>query len=175
MKWLHRLPSITFVDSHDRIIGYGSKTEALSKGLIHRVVRVFILNSKGELLIQKRSRKVDVPNRWDQSAAGHVDKNENYKMAAQRECTEEIGLGFVSLREIGKYYSDESTGGKIRKRFNMIYVARYDGHIQYNKEEVSDIKWIMPTELERWMAEKPDDFTLGFLQSFRYFRTKVLE
>ena len=75
--------NITFVDEQDNVIGAGSKQEAWTKGIYHRVSRIFLFNSKGELLIQKRSDNcVSLPGRWDQSAAGHVDEGETYLEAA---------------------------------------------------------------------------------------------
>jgi len=66
---------ITFVDENDQVIGSGTKQEAWQKGIIHRIVRIFLFNFKGELLIQKRADNISsLPGRWDQSAAGHVDE-----------------------------------------------------------------------------------------------------
>lgn len=163
------MPNITFVDDTDNIIGYGPKSEALSKGLIHRIVRIYITNTVGEILIQKRSATVDVPNRWDQSAAGHVDEGEDYDTAAYRELEEEIGITDVPLKKITTYYSEESDGGVMRKRFNTLYTAQFDGSPQIDNAEVAATKWIEADALQQWMREKPDDFTQGFLESFRRY------
>lgn len=166
------MPNITFVDDTDNIIGYGAKAEALSKGLIHRIVRIYITNASGEILIQKRSATVDIPNRWDQSAAGHVDEGEDYDTAASRELREEIGVTGVQLKKIATYYSEESDDGILRKRFNALYVAQYDGTLQKDGSEVVEIRWIQPDLLQEWMHDKPNDFTQGFLESYRqYSRT----
>ncbi len=44
--------NIIFVDENDNVIGEGTKQEAWKKGIAHRIVRIFLFNSKGELLIQ---------------------------------------------------------------------------------------------------------------------------
>jgi len=168
------MPLITFVDKDDKIIGSGKKEEVWRKGIIHRIVRMLLFNSQGELLIQKRADHVSsLPGRWDQSAAGHVDEGESYDQAASRELMEEIGVSEVSLKRISKYFSDdtdENEKDKIKKRFNALYVAVYDGEIKPDPGEVSEVKWIKPEDLERRMQDKPSDFTKGFINSFKIHR-----
>ncbi|MDR0771551.1 MAG: hypothetical protein LBF15_00300 [Candidatus Peribacteria bacterium] len=44
-----------------------------SLGKWHRTAHIWIINSKNELLIQKRSAmKKSNPNKWDISGAGHI-------------------------------------------------------------------------------------------------------
>ncbi|MDO8574308.1 MAG: NUDIX domain-containing protein, partial [bacterium] len=94
------MPKTTFVDEEDNIIGYGTRTEALEKGIIYRIVQIFLFNSKRQLLIQKRSKNVRGGGKWDQSAGGRVDEGENYNEAARRELKEELGITSVPLREV---------------------------------------------------------------------------
>ncbi len=162
------MTKITFVDKDDNVIGSGTKGEALKKGIIHRIARVFLFNSKGELLIQKRADHLEsLPGKWDQSAAGHVDEGESYHVAAKREMEEEIGVRGIELKEIKKLYTEEYD--KIKKRFNMLYSGVYDGDINFNREEVSEVKWIKPEDLAEWMEERPNDFTQGFIKCFKIF------
>ena len=136
------MTKIVFVDENDDVIGAGTKEQAWTNGDIHRIARLFVFNSKGELLIHKRSDKLDnLPGKWDQSAAGHVDEGEDYLEAAQREVKEDIGIENVELEEVGKFYQDEiDEDGKIKKRFNMLYEVRYDDGVNFNENEVSEIK-----------------------------------
>lgn len=160
------MTKITFVDKDDNVIGSGTRKEALERGIIHRIVRVFLFNSKGELLIQKRSSNVPSPDKWDQSVGGHVDEGEDYLEAAQRELEEELGVKDIPLKEINKFYSEGTIKTVRNKRFNMLYSALYDGEINFNKDEVSEIKWIGLEDLGEWMREKPEEFTKGFIKSF---------
>ncbi|MBY0539451.1 NUDIX domain-containing protein [Patescibacteria group bacterium] len=166
---------IVYVDVDDNVIGAGSRPDAVEKGIIHRISRVFIFNSKGEMLIQKRSSHVSsFPNRWDDSAAGHVDEGEEYLEAAVRELKEEVGIENVTLKEIGKHYSEITEETPTRKRFNMVYEGRYDGPIQFDPGEVSDVRWISMSDLQDWIKKQPSDFSQGIRHALDfYLKTKA--
>ena len=163
------MANITFVDEHDVVIGSGTKQDVWQKGIWHRIVRLFIFNAKGELLITKRAPGLaSLPGRWDQSAAGHVDEGEEYRTAAERELAEEVGITGVSLEEVGKTQNiDTDEPDKIKKRFSTLYVGRYDGDIAFSPEEVSEVRWIRPSTLLEWMQKSPDEFTEGFVVNFK--------
>lgn len=59
----------------------------------HRGVFVFMINSKKEILLQKRSAiKESNPNRWTVSASGHLVTGDSSYEAAVRETEEELGI-----------------------------------------------------------------------------------
>lgn len=59
----------------------------------HRAVHIWLLDEKGNLLIQQRSSTKDInPGKWTCSCAGHVDPNENSIEAAIRELKEELNI-----------------------------------------------------------------------------------
>lgn len=163
---LSGMTNIVFVDEHDTSIGSGSKQEAIEKGIIHRVVRIFITNSRGEVLLQKRAAHIKTgPGKWDQSVGGHVDVGEEYDEAAHRELKEELGIKGISLKQVRKYYA-EGEDPPHRKRFNMLYTGVYDGEVSPEPKEVSDVKWISPANLEAWIERSPDDFTKGCINAW---------
>lgn len=167
------MAKITYVDNNDTVIGYGTKEEAIAKGLIHRIARVFVFNSEGEILIQKRSEKAAIPGRWDQSAAGHVDEGEDYLAAALRETREEVGIEGVYLFEVGKYYSEETDDDLLKKRFTGLFTTVFDGDRLEGDGEVAEVQWISPSALKTWMSNTPEDFTQGFIQCYEYFQGKT--
>ncbi len=164
------MPKIVFVDKDDNVIGSGTREEARQKGIIRRIVRIFLFNSKGELLIQKRSRNVLQPGEWDQSVGGHVDEGEDYLEAAHRELQEELDIKNIPLKEIIKFYTEETDGKGTDKRFNVLYSANFDEEINFNQKEISEIRWITLHKLANWMKEKPEDFTQGFIKTFTVYQ-----
>ncbi len=165
------MPNVDFVDKDDRVIGSGSVQEALEKGHIHRIARVYLFNSQGELLIQRRANTVTVfPGRWDHSAAGHVDIGEDYQTAAYRELKEEVGVDKVELKEVVKTYFEEDIGHTNKKKMlSALYTGTYDGPLYLDKEEVSEIRWIKLDELGAWLAQRPNEFTPAFLDGLKAF------
>jgi len=80
------------------------KSHVHRDGDLHRAVHVWIANSEGRLLIQRRSsRKENHPGLWDVSAAGHVKAGETAVECALRETYEELGLRIRAdeLRHLG--------------------------------------------------------------------------
>ena len=75
-------------------------------GCYHKAVLVWIINNKGEILVQKRSllKKRDA-NKWDVPSAGHIVAGETQLMGCVRETEEELGIktkesDFIFLKEI---------------------------------------------------------------------------
>ena len=167
------MPKIIFVDKNDNVIGSGTKEQAWKHGDIHRIARLLVFNDKRELLIHKRSNKLsNLPGKWDQSAAGHVDEGEEYLEAAKRELEEEVGITGVELTEVGRFYQDKiADDGKIKKRFNVLYKAEYNGDVNFDENEVSEVRWIKLDELENWMNDQPRDFTQGFIESYELYKS----
>ena len=70
-----------------------TKKEAHALGLWHKAAHIWIINSKHEILIQRRSPFINShPNMWDISAAGHISAGEDSITSAIRETKEELGL-----------------------------------------------------------------------------------
>ncbi len=166
--------NVVYVDENDKIIGSGSISNAVNNGIRVRISRVFLKNSKGELLIQKRADTMtSLPGRWDQTAAGHVDEGEGYTEAASRELSEEMGISDVRLQEVAKFYTEERDEVKTKKRFNKIFTGIYDGEVRIDNDEVSDYLWIEPRKLEGQMNDNPNNFTDGFNEAFRIYRKQA--
>jgi isopentenyldiphosphate isomerase len=162
---------VVYVDANDNVIGAGSIENAVDNGTIVRISRVFLQNSKGELLLQKRADTMSaLPGRWDQTAGGHVDEGEDYRTAAYRELAEEMGIEGVELREIAIFYSEEKDEEKIKKRFNKIFMGVYNGEVKIDNDEVADFHWISIDELSKRMLHNPDDFPDGFIEAFKAYQ-----
>lgn len=70
-----------------------SREKCHKEGLWHKAVAIFIINSKKQVLLQKRSGTKKLwPNMWDITAGGHVLVGEFGFEAVIREIKEEIGV-----------------------------------------------------------------------------------
>lgn len=163
---------IQIVDENDHPTSTATKQEAWSDGLRHRIVRIMIENDTGEILLQHRSPTKDIfPDRWDNSAAGHVDAGEDYDQAAIRELEEELGLSAIKLTRIGKYTSDETWEGHRLKRFTVVYRAHSD---QMPKKleagKIDDARWFKIHDVKQMVHDNPDSVSDGLRQVMeRYY------
>jgi isopentenyldiphosphate isomerase len=152
-------------DSDRKLIGEKrAKKEAHDLGLWHRSVHVWVVNSKNEILIQKRSPLVDNhPNEWDISAAGHVSAGEDYITSALRETEEELGLKIepTELIQIGELKQMSEREGYINNEINPVYVVRKDLNINEIKkqyEEVAEVKFMPYVQLKDLIVNKDTSF-----------------
>jgi isopentenyldiphosphate isomerase len=124
-----------------------SREECHNKGFWHKAVAVFIINSKNQILLQKRSSNKKLwPNLWDISAGGHVLAGEFGFQAIIREIKEEIGIDINKndILFIGAATSENIKKDIINKHFNEYYIVNKDieiADLKLQKEEVSDAEW----------------------------------
>lgn len=142
-----------------------SREECHKKGLYHKAVVVFIVNSKNEVLIQKRSSNKKLwPNKWDITAGGHVDAGEFGFQAVIREAKEEIGIDINvnDLLFIGSTISHNEQKDIINNHFNEYYIVRKDldiKDINLQLEEVQDIKWISKEDIILMIKTRNENLT----------------
>ena len=83
---------VILVDSNDNQVGVEEKMVAHEKALLHRAVSVFIINSKGEWLLQQRAmNKYHSKGLWTNTCCSHPFPGELALDAAARRLQEEMG------------------------------------------------------------------------------------
>ena len=144
-------PPVVIVDKDDNPTGLAMLKDARAQGLYYRVIAVAVLDERGRILLQKRSLNMEIdPGTWDISAGGHVDEGKTYQSVAVAELKEELGIVGVEPTEFGKEFLGDC--------FLMLYTASVPTGIQLEPgaDEVSDIKWFTPEELESLLGENPE-------------------
>lgn len=132
------------------------KAVVFEKGILHAASHVWIWreNSNGrEVLLQKRAPgKRTWPNRYDISAAGHIDLGELPIEAAIRETKEEIGfeVDVNKLAYIGVHRAHLRAGDAIENEFQFLYSFKLDDNSKFTleSEEVGGIIWRSLDEFE---------------------------
>ncbi|MBA3386238.1 MAG: ribosomal RNA small subunit methyltransferase A [Chthoniobacterales bacterium] len=153
------------VDEQDCVIGQAPRAKVHGDNLRHRAVHILLFNEKGELFLQKRSRRKDRhPCVWDSSAAGHVDAGEDYNAAAERELREELGIA-TALERVVKLPASERTG----KEFIWLYRGHHNGPFQLARSEI-ELGGFFPCDVvSGWLKARPDDFAPGFAECWEAF------
>lgn len=164
---------IQIVDEKNEPIGGATKQEAWRNGLVHRIVRLAIFDTRGRMLVQKRSDQKELfPGRWDNSAAGHVDDGETYEQAALRELHEELGLTGVVLEDLGEYYVEVRDDWRIMKRFTRAYKIVLEDPLpvfQLPEDEVASTEWMEIADVHNLVNNHPDQVTDGLEQVMNRF------
>ncbi len=164
-------PPILIVDENDHPAGKASMEEADEKELIRRIVRLMLENSKGQILLQKRSDTETVyPGRWDNSVAGHVDFGETNEQAILREAYEELGIKDVNPKKAGTYYNEVMRDQYKVKKFNHLYKADYENTPKnLSVSEVSSVEWFDVEVIKQLLKSNPDRFTDGVIEVINRF------
>lgn len=157
---------IEIVDGKDRVIGTAPRSECHGNpSLVHRVVHVVVVNVRGEILLQKRSSDKDIqPGKWDTSVGGHLDAGEDYEQAACREMKEELGIEGYSLTRLYAY----PLRNEIESENVTTYLCRYDGTIDFDPKEITEVRFWEPAEIEARLGS--GIFTPNFEEEFGYFK-----
>ncbi len=124
-----------------KVIDKKSREVVHEKHLLHKQVMIFVFNSSGDVLVQKRSKKKEIfPNYWSIGVTGHVLSGEDERSAAVREAKEELSMIIKQshLINIGSFVIDvPEEYAKIK-----MYYYEYNAELERNKKEVADFKYI---------------------------------
>lgn len=152
---------IDIVDENNELTGQvEERWIAYSKGLWRRTVSCWIMNEKGEILLQKRTAtKRRNPNKWAKTG-GQVDSGESADEAIYREVKEELGIEIPKeqIKVLDIYKSDEKNK---RFAYNYLFVINYkiDDYI-LQADEVAEVKYVSIEDME--LAKKNNDVNYTF-------------
>lgn len=144
---------------------------AIEAGQIRLLSRVVIADGKGNFLLQKRAKNMQMyPACWDTAASGHVDEGETAEDAAYRELEEEIGIQ-TSLQLVTEYHTDLFIERyKLHfKSYSLVYRGTFTGDINTLKlqpDEVAGVEWFSKDQIEKLITEHPRRCTDGLLKIF---------
>ncbi len=125
------------------------RNEVHRDGDWHKAVHIWIINDKGDILLQRRCPTKDSnPNMLDISSAGHLTAGDDSLSGAIRELKEELNidiepneLQFIkTIKRSSKY-----TSTFINNEFDDLYILRTTKSIddmKYQEEEISEIFYV---------------------------------
>lgn len=167
---------VVLVNENDESLGTMEKMEAHEKALLHRAFSVFILNNKGEIMLQQRAAcKYHSPLLWTNTCCSHQRKNETSIDAGERRLMEE--MGFVSeLTEVFSFiYKADFDNGLTEHEFDHVLIGTYNEQPKINKEEVEDWKWMSPKTIEEDILKSPESYTVWFKIIFNRFQEYIIQ
>lgn len=155
---------VILVDKDDNEVGQMEKQAAHVAGELHRAFSVVLLNSKRQMLIQKRAAdKYHCPNLWTNACCSHPRPGESIMDAAHRRLGEELNAD-ESLRSLYSFqYKSEFDNGLTEHELDHVLLGWMNDTPIFNPKEISALRWIDKDTLLNEMKENPEMHTPWFL------------
>ena len=166
------------LNENGSICGLKDRQYVHNNGILHSAVQCWVMNSKGEVLIQRRAATKDrSAGKWDVSFGGHCAETDNIANILInniiKEGKEELGLDIayddiIKLGEV-RYTSQENKNREILG----IFLIKVEDHQKFIFEdgEVSEVMWINPEELHNNILHKPQEYAnrLGAVTLLKFY------
>jgi isopentenyl-diphosphate Delta-isomerase len=157
------MEQVILVDAHDKEIGTMEKLEAHKKGLLHRAFSVLVFNSKGELLLQKRSKsKYHSGGLWTNTCCSHPQPGETVAQAGRRKLLQEMGFECDLVLSHKFIYKVELDNNLIENECDHVLVGNYDGSPIINEQEAEDWKYESMETIRADATQNPDFYSFWF-------------
>jgi isopentenyl-diphosphate delta-isomerase len=156
---------VILVDKNDKELGTMEKMEAHRKAMLHRAISVFIVNNKGEWLLQRRAfHKYHSNGLWTNTSCSHPRPGETSLDAAKRRLQEEMGLK-AELNEIFHFTYKEVLDNELTEHeLDHVFVGVTDENPKINTNEVVDWKYVSYKDLKNDIELNRNDYTVWFLK-----------
>lgn len=158
------------VTPEGRIVGRAPRSQVHGNPeLLHPVVHVHIMNSNGDIFLQKRAQTKDLlPGYWDTAVGGHVHSGEAIEAALHREAMEELGIKEGPFQPIFRYVNKT----EIESELVHAYLLRSNGPFFINREELEDGRFWKVAEIESALGT--GELTPNFEHEFSLLKQHVL-
>lgn len=156
---------VVLVNERDEPIGSAPKLAAhLNGGRLHRAFSVFVFDSAGRMLLQRRAAgKYHFGSLWTNACCSHPRAGRPMVDSAGARLRYEFGFD-VPLDPLFSfiYRAEDPASGLTEHEFDHVLVGRFDGTPSPNPEEIDAWKWVERDELIQEVAECPERFTPWF-------------
>lgn len=158
---------VVLVTSADVAVGIADKATAHRRGLLHRAFSVFVVNSSGEWLLQRRAfGKYHSAGLWSNTCCSHPRPGESVEAAAHRRLAEEMGFDCALRPAFAFLYRAELDNGMIEHEYDHVFTGTWNGQARPDPAEVGDWRWLDPSRIRAELARAPESFTYWFRSAF---------
>jgi 8-oxo-dGTP pyrophosphatase MutT (NUDIX family) len=158
-----RRERVVIVDDRNRVVGAAPREEMRRRRLPHRATFILVFDSRGRLLVQKRTATKDIyPGYHDLAAGGVVVEGESYDESAVRELAEELGIRGLPLMPRFDFHFEDSGN----RCFGRVYSCICEGPFRLQPEEVVSAEFRPLGEILAGQIEPVTPDTLDALRRF---------
>ena len=148
---------VDICDQEGHLIGSTmQRSEAHRLEAWHRSVMVWLINSQGQILLQRRAEHLGAfPGLWDVSVVGHISAGDEPTPTAVRELREELG---IQARADQLHFADTQTDrymleyGKMHQEYDFIFIFHCQARLEdftLQAAEVLEVRWADAEEFQR--------------------------
>lgn len=170
------IEEVIIVDEKDRETGTMEKIEAHRKGVLHRAFSVFIMNSSGRLLLQKRALgKYHSPGLWTNTCCSHPRPGEHVYDAAVRRLQEEMGLTSDLTEAFSFIYRADFDNGLTEHEYDHVLVGISDIKPVPDSDEVDSYEYVDLDYLTADLEANPSSYTVWFRIAFPRVKDELVK
>lgn len=165
---------VILVDKDDNQTGIVGKLEAHKKALLHRAVSVFIVNSKGEWILQRRSLdKYHSNGLWTNSCCTHPKPGESNIGSAKRRLMEEMGIECDLVELFSFTYKEKMDSELTEYEFDHVFFGICDTDPVINTSEVEEWEAVAFQELQVDIKKNPGNYTYWFKKIYEEVNSHI--
>lgn len=155
--------NVILVDPTDKETGVMEKMEAHRRALLHRAISVFIFNTKGEWLLQRRALdKYHSGGLWTNTCCSHPYPGETNLDASNRRLAEEMGMEARLKKLFSFIYKEKLDHDLTEHELDHVFYGISDEVPKINTGEVMDWKYVNYFNLYRDIQSNPENYTVWF-------------
>lgn len=165
---------VILVDENDRPVGEMEKMEAHRQGLLHRAFSVFIFDTEGKLLLQKRANsKYHSGGLWTNTCCSHPRPGEDIQKAAERRLKEEMGLSCEITPAFSFIYKASFHNGLTEHELDHVFIGKTNLSPKLNLEEAEDWKYMKFEDIMADVLKHPGLYTEWFKISLKQLAAHI--
>ena len=161
------LESVILVDRNDQEVGIMEKIQAHREGVLHRAFSIFIFNSNGQMLLQKRAEnKYHSGGLWTNSCCSHPRPGERIQEAAYRRLDEEFGFTTSLEFAFSFIYKAGLDNDLTEHELDHVFIGWSDDIPVPDPDEISEWRYVDVHDIVEEMESSPEKFTEWFKIAF---------
>lgn len=144
------MEKLSIVNEKDEVVGESDIEIIHQRGLLHRSVHIFIIDSQGKLFCRQRSfKKQRYTGYWSTSVGAHVLLGQTYDEVAYKSLSNTLGIK-CGLKMIGKARVSDNYENEI----SALYIGNSDKGMKFNIDQVEGGNFLTIEEIKELIKQK---------------------
>jgi len=156
---------IISVDLFDNPMGEYTKEEGHCCPILHRAFSIFLYHYDQMLIQQRAMGKYHSAGLWANSCCSHPQPGEDLNLSVDHRLQEELGLKCPCKEVFSFVYYHKFSDNLFEYEYDHVFVGKYDGDVQFNTDEIAQVKWMQIDELASDVIAFPEKYSVWFLIS----------